>query len=382
MKMKGSTLKGAWCSFFLLVSLLPVSAALLRGEAAPSSGQQHKKVEVESPHGCSQGGDCQGAWNGQAVFGKDGEHVCAWSPMAPGWYLNGGKAPNMCLRSYPDFVSDRIKAAGVFDSCVDLAAAWPNLPDGSQSGHFADRLTCGGECRATKQGIYVDVGANIGSCVMQMLARPDVAQVVAFEPSPANLFYMTNSLMTASYGSYGAYLQNLLLYPKALGANRSSHELFEQPGNAGNTGVDVTVMGKKMEGVSVETITLDEVFMSGTSPPYIHLMKLDAQGYEVKILKGAPRLLASGAINAIHIEVAPWWLIGQQTTVREYLSILHENMYDLRPAQSLYFLSTSELAETACNLDKNGTLMDMVALRNRTAGVTPRPPLQCPSPKA
>ena len=32
-------------------------------------------------------------------------------------------------------------------------------------------------------------------------------------------------------------------------------------------------------------MTLDDVFMANDSPPYIHLMKIDAQGFETKILK-------------------------------------------------------------------------------------------------
>lgn len=344
---------------------------------------QNSTSEPSQPQSkCSQAGGCEGVWDGKAVAGSDGKHVCSWKHMVPGWYLNGGKAPEMCLRNYPDFVSDRFKAAGTFESCLDLAKAWQSLPDGSKSAPYADRLSsCDGQCSAehgTKPGIYVDVGANIGTCVMQMLARPDVAQVVAFEPSPANLFYMTSSIAKRIGDGDPRIMKNLLLYPKALGAEKSMHKLYEQPGNAGNTGVDTTVMGEEMKGVSVETITLDEVFMSGSSPPYIHLMKLDAQGYEVKILNGGKRLLASGAVNAIHIEVAPWWLVAQQTSVREYLSILHVNMYDLRPAQSTDFFSTSELAKVACDLGQNGTLMDMIALRNHTKGALPRAHLQCP----
>jgi FkbM family methyltransferase len=339
---------------------------------------------------CTQAGDCQGTWDAKEVYGNDKLNSCSWKRMTPGWYLSGGKAPEMCLRSYPDFVSDSFKAQGVFHSCLDIASAWASIPDASQSGNFAGRVTCDNvpgtisQCQSvpgTRPGIYVDIGANIGTCVMQMLSRLDVSQVVAFEPSPANLFYMTNSVIRSIQAGNPRIKDNLMLFPKALGSERSFHKLYEQEGNAGNTGVNTTVMGKEVDGVTVETITLDEVFMSGTQPPYIHLMKLDAQGYEVKILKGGPRLLASGAVNAIHIEVAPWWLHGQKTSVLEYLSILHTNMYDIRPHQDANgWLSAPELAAMACSLDKNGTIVDMLALRNRAQGMPARTPLQCPTP--
>merc|ERR1719375_2510131 len=167
-------------------------------------------------------------------------NVCHWHQMAPGPYLNGGKAPELCVRDYPDFVSDYFKTKGYFHSCLDLAQQWPILPDGSKAGEFTQRLsTCNGQCeskKSAKPGIYVDVGANIGACVMQMLARPDVDQVVAFEPSPANLYYMTNSLVKQIQSGDASVMKNLVLYPRPLGASRSTHTLSEQPGNAGNTG--------------------------------------------------------------------------------------------------------------------------------------------------
>jgi FkbM family methyltransferase len=339
-----------------------------------------QKANKTLPANCAGGGACADVWAGQAPYGKDGNHTCSWRRLNPGWFLHGGAPANMCLRSYPDAVSDYIRAQGVWHSCIDIAAAWPNVPDGSKAGLYGDQLSCGGTCQRehnTQPGIYVDIGANIGSCVMQMLSRPDVSQVVAFEPSPANLFYLTNSVREAAMGDANI-LRKLMLYPKALGSERSVHKLFEQPGNAGNTGVDTTVMGSEMNGVTIETITLDEVFMSGSFPPYIHLMKVDAQGYEVKILKGAQRLLASGAVNALHLEVAPWWLAGQKTSVLEYLSQLHEKMYDMRPLSSPHFLSTDQLAKLACDLDRNGTIVDVFALRNRVAPQhPPRAPLRC-----
>merc|ERR1719183_1906953 len=123
------------------MSLAQKAGSLLQNSTSKSSAGPSKN---KMPAGdCSQGGDCEGVWDGKAVFGSDGTNVCSWKRMKPGWYLHGGKAPDMCLRSYTDFVSDQFKASGVFHSCLDVAAAWPNLPDGSQSGEFAKRLTCG-----------------------------------------------------------------------------------------------------------------------------------------------------------------------------------------------------------------------------------------------
>merc|ERR1719261_1004796 len=85
------------------------------------------------------------------------------------------------------------------------------------------------------------------------------------------------------------------------------------PGNAGNTVLDEAIGTAITDAqkVKAQTITLDEVFTHGKQHPYIHLMKVDAQGFEVHILKGGRSLLASGAINAIKFELAPAFLLGQ-----------------------------------------------------------------------
>ena len=43
-------------------------------------------------------------------------------------------------------------------------------------------------------GVYLDIGANIGACIMTMLLASD-AFIVAFEPNPANLFRLTSTLL-------------------------------------------------------------------------------------------------------------------------------------------------------------------------------------------
>merc|ERR1740121_681568 len=132
-----------------------------------------------------------------------------------------------------------------------------------------------------------------------MLARPDVSHVVAFEPNPENLFYLTNSILANE-----DYTKKLSLYPTAVGSKKENCCLFMDPGNPGNTVVGRQAQRRmKREPVRVDTVTLDEVFFSGSKPSYIRLLKVDAQGLELDILRGASKLLHYGAVNAIAFEL-------------------------------------------------------------------------------
>ena len=79
--------------------------------------------------------------------------------------------------------------------------------------------------------IFVDAGANIGSCTLVMAGFSN-ATTVAFEPSERNLHYFTRSLLHAKNA---ALRRRVTLYQLGLGAKARSYALFEQPGNAGNT---------------------------------------------------------------------------------------------------------------------------------------------------
>ena len=98
-----------------------------------------------------------------------------------------------CLRPYPDKLSDEIRRSGHWSDCDALVELWRS----SSQGRTAD--------------LFVDAGANIGSCSLLMLAEG--ARTVAFEPLPANLFYFTSAILSNSM----AFRRRLTLYPVGLG---------------------------------------------------------------------------------------------------------------------------------------------------------------------
>jgi len=230
------------------------------------------------------------------------------------------------------------------------------MPDKSlQASASTNYKTCGANAPAERTKLFVDIGANVGSCTLQMLARPDVSTVVAFEPNPDNLFYLTNSIRKNP-----GFSSKISLYPLGLSDSTSMHRMYEQKGNFGNSVFDTPVtdtandVDDKVK-VQVKTRTLDDIFFAGGSPPYIHLMKIDVQGFETKVLKGGMRLLKSGAIRAIKLEVAKKWLRSQKTSALEVFNTLSASGYALlRDPSSATDLATNQMSrqsiqEMACS---------------------------------
>ena len=141
---------------------------------------------------------------------------------------------------------------------------------------------------------------------------------IAFEPLPANLFYLTSAVLA----NRPAFRAHLTLHPIALGAASGTTPLYSQRGNAGNTVVNAPVGDSQAdEAAMVHAGAVTQILVStldsrmwpdSTAPaPRITLLKMDVQGYECRLLAGAQRLLAARAIRAMKLEVAPRWLRKQ-----------------------------------------------------------------------
>jgi FkbM family methyltransferase len=288
-------------------------------------------------------------WDGVKFLGSDGSHKCEWADMSSG--------PKMCCRSYKDAVSDTVKGQGGWIDCPALVSWWNFLHDRSQ------------ESGAVHGKFYVDVGANIGSCLLPMMAQQDVHSALAFEPSPANLFYLSNTLL-----SNPTIKDKVKLYPFALGDEDKTSPIYTEQGNAGNTVVGQATHASPTAVGQVDTKTLDEVVMKGDTPPYIHLMKMDAQGYEVKILQGASKLFSSGAVNAVKFELAADWLINQGTSAAEYMNTYLRYGFQIHDTNTKELVSQELLHSVTCG---KPIIKDFVAVRVREGEVAIQKPVVC-----
>jgi len=86
-----------------------------------------------------------------------------------------GKSAKFCGHPFDDIVIRKIEQQKRFNHCNVLPQMWQNAGP------------------KQKQSVYLEIGANVGSCVMEMLLSTD-ANIVAFEPHPRNQFALQKSV--------------------------------------------------------------------------------------------------------------------------------------------------------------------------------------------
>ena len=226
----------------------------------------------------------------------------------------------MCLAPGPDLISDVIRKQGRWRDCGKAVRLWASL-DGNTARPSYDHAD---PSSPSPTGVLLEVGSNIGACTVELLLRTR-ASIIAVEPSPSNLFYLTRSLRLAAKREPSIADRVVVLPIGAGDVANASIPLFTQANNSGNSVLgraftadcsreDPACWRRSMHrGGTVGILPLDEVFPLGLGG--VRLLKLDAQGYECKILDGLARARALGPPSiaglTVVAELASGWLSAQ-----------------------------------------------------------------------
>lgn len=141
--------------------------------------------------------------------------------------------------------------------------------------------------------VLYDVGANVGAYTLLAAVVAD-ARVVAFEPGPANFAALAANVELNAVG------ERVLAVPMALGDTPHSALLDRDaavPGKAPRLG---QIAADKTTTVLVDR--LDDMIDRFSLPPPDHL-KLDVDGAELEVLAGSQRLLGSGRLRTLMVEL-------------------------------------------------------------------------------
>jgi len=222
----------------------------------------------------------------------------------------------ICVHTFPDVISDSIRTNGEWKDCRGLSKSWNN------------------EVKSTaRYPIYVEVGANIGSCVMEMLYSTD-APIVAFEPSPKNLYPLQKTIQALPQ----SYQDRVVVFPIALGATKGSDKIISASNDMGNShiGVGMTDSGTFDSKFNIRVERVESVLKPGYN---IALMKLDVSGFECEILKGMGHAFAS-TVQHIHFDKTDRFLHAHGCTnlllkLRELGFHIYEGTKEIGPNANL-----------------------------------------------
>jgi FkbM family methyltransferase len=184
-------------------------------------------------------------------------------------------------------------------------------------------------CQDIAAPVIFDVGANVGDYSVALLQHVPSATIYAFEPSPAVYAKMIEHIAGNGRGNQ--------IKPYAIGFSDSDRMVdfysYTVEGEQVSllSSIDlrlptqvVNVQTHAKETVRVRTI---DGFCQEEGIDRIDFLKLDVEGHEMSVLRGAERMLNSGAISMVQFEFGPA-NIYSRTFFYDFWSTLSER-YDL-----------------------------------------------------
>jgi len=176
--------------------------------------------------------------------------------------------------------------------------------------------------------IFFDVGANTGEFTLFAAKRLQSGQVYAFEP--ANHMYKKLSMHTERNNFSCVHLFKLAL------ADREGETLLYSPtinfpDGSTHNGIGSLFSGRFRQSTEhqevVRLITLDR-FVQEHGVPHIDLMKIDVEGAELQVLRGAEEVIHR-YLPRIIIEIDQRNIQRSGYNTKDIVQFLHEMKYDL-----------------------------------------------------
>lgn len=146
-----------------------------------------------------------------------------------------------------------------------------------------------------QDAVFFDVGANTGQTVETIYRHFPLATVHAFEPSPSTFSQLQRN---------AAGRPRLTLNQCALGAAQTQMTLNENNQSDMSSLLDVAEegWGEIVAQTLVEVDTVDH-YCECAGIGSIDVLKIDAQGFDLEVLRGAEAMLTGGRVNVIWMEL-------------------------------------------------------------------------------
>ncbi len=193
------------------------------------------------------------------------------------------------------------------------------------------------------EGVFWDIGANVGIYSIYCAKRHPAMRVVAFEPSVMNLELLARNIALNDVAGQVQIVPTALFETSGMDEFRLGN--FDRGGALSAFGVDFGFDGKVTDtAISYHTlgISMDDIVarFGVAAPTYI---KIDVDGIEHIILRGGPSTLSNTAMESILVEVNDQFE-EQRTEVARILSSSgltlkeksHSKMFDGGKFSSIY----------------------------------------------
>lgn len=168
------------------------------------------------------------------------------------------------------------------------------------------------------QQVLFDVGANKGDWSAYALALPNVAEGIkihAFEPSVA-----THSQLAARFAKIPA----VTVHAYALSDHEGESRFYSKEDGAGTDSLS-PISGSTVE--VARLITIDG-FLRQSGVESVSMVKIDTEGFDLLVLRGAEQALREGRIGIVQFEYNWRWLVNH-ACLRDVFDLISDKPYRL-----------------------------------------------------
>lgn len=250
-------------------------------------------------------------------------------------------------------ICGQLQYQSFFEELYQLAVSGMNIGGGTSvydSGELQVIRYVKSKIKDSENIVIFDVGANIGGYSLLLKQEfGNSATIHAFEPSP-----VTYGRLKINIGNN----ENIFLHNLGFGNEITKTKLYTNYDESGLASLykrrldHFNIYMNKMEEVSIETIDSfcrDKI-------KHIHFLKLDVEGNEINILKGAEQMMSSNNIDFIQFEFGGC-NIDSRTYFQDFYYLLNDKyminrivkdgLYPIKQYKEMYenFVTTNYLAE-------------------------------------
>lgn len=177
-----------------------------------------------------------------------------------------------------------------------------------------------------KGDVIIDVGANVGfyTKLFSQLTG-NTGKVYAFEPDINNFNKLKNNTR---------HLNNVIIENKAISDTTATLKLYQSKLNVDHR----TYLSDEFSSdkyIEIPAIKLDDYIQNQP----VHLLKIDVQGFEPFVLKGAENILSNSSQIKLISEFWPYGLKQAGTSAQEYFNLLQNHF------KKIYLLHKHQLQE-------------------------------------
>ena len=150
----------------------------------------------------------------------------------------------------------------------------------------------------TDTPVFIDIGANVGDYSLWLRRQYPNSKILAFEPNPKTFAKLRQAIRD----------DKTILIDKGLGATEGILPFFDRRDCEGSSGhgslYEEVITGiHKADAVRVDVrITTFDRVLQERSINRVSLLKIDTEGHELEVLRGAEKSLRKGLIDVIQLE--------------------------------------------------------------------------------